>query len=157
MSKCNQPGNDYLRVSRLLSWAQREVRIWPLALGLAVVLFPFDWLADVWPLFGQAFDVVFVTARDHAIGHTTMFFLLGVLILLSLPLLRLRPLWYGGGIVLVAFCQEALQDLSRQRSPNLWEGRDMLFDLLGALLAFGVIWLWRVVSRRLAAVPPDAQ
>lgn len=148
MIKQQQRGNTRQTVSRSLDWARREVRIWPLALGLAVVLFPFDWLADVWPMFRQAFEVVFVTARDHAIGHTTMFFLLGLLILLSLPLLRLRPLWYGGGMLLVAFCQEALQDLFRQRAPNLWEGRDMLFDLAGALLALGVIWLWRVVSQR---------
>ncbi|HEY7126402.1 MAG TPA: hypothetical protein VH540_20855 [Ktedonobacterales bacterium] len=148
MIKQQQRGNIRQPLSRLLGWTRREVRVWPLAVGLAVVLFPFDWLADVWPLFRQAFDVVFVTARDHAIGHTTMFFLLGLLVLLSLPLLSLRPRWYVGGIVLVAFCQEALQDLSRQRPPNIWEGRDMLFDLAGALLAFGVIWLWRVVSQR---------
>lgn len=148
MSKPNQPRQPGQAGARLQRWARREVRLWPLALGLGVVLFPFDWLADVWPLFGRAFDVVFVTARDHAIGHTTMFFLLGLLILLSLPLLRLRPLWYSGGMLFVAFCQEALQDLFRQRPPNIWEGRDMLFDLLGAMTAFCVIWLWRVVSQR---------
>lgn len=53
-----------------------RVNWWPLLVGVMVVLFPFDWLSEAWPTFGAIFDQVFVTAHDHAIGHSTLFFML---------------------------------------------------------------------------------
>ncbi len=124
------------------SLRRTRVQWWSLALGLAVVLFPFDWLSEAWPAFGAVFDRVFVTARDHAIGHTTLFFLLGMLALLSLTRLRLHPVIYTGLLVPIALGQEALQSIFKQEAPRLGDGRDLLFDLLGWSLALGVVWLW---------------
>jgi hypothetical protein len=148
MSQQDHPGNAKRFGATLRTWGGHEVRWWPVALALVVVLFPFDWLGEVWPFFGQALAVVFVTARDHAIGHATMFFLLGTLMLLALPRLGQRPFLYLGAILLVALGQETLQDLFKQQSPTLWDGRDMLFDLTGALVAFSAFWLWRVIRRK---------
>src|SRR5258706_13356132 len=61
-----------------------RVRLWPFAMGLALALFPFDWLAETWTPFGALFDRGFGTPLDHAGGHTTVFLLLGRLALLSL-------------------------------------------------------------------------
>ena len=126
------------------SLRRTQVNWWPLAAGVAVTLFPFDWLSEAWPAFGALFDRVFVTARDHAIGHTTLFFLLGLLGLLSLTRLRLHPLIYTGLLVPLALGQEALQSIFKQEAPRLGDGRDLLFDLLGWSLALGMIWLWYV-------------
>ena len=122
-----------------------RVNWWPLVVGLAVVLFPFDWLGEAWPAFGAVFDKVFVTARDHAIGHTTLFFLLGMLGLLSLVRLRLHPLMYLGLLVPIALGQEALQNIFKQEAPRIGDGRDLFFDLLGWGLAVGLVWLWDVI------------
>ncbi len=127
------------------SLQRTRVQWWPLAVGLAVVLFPFDWLSEAWPAFGVVFDRVFVTARDHAIGHTALFFLLGMLALLSLARLRLHPLIYTGLLVPIALGQEALQSIFKQEAPRPGDGRDLLFDLLGWSLALGLVWLAHVV------------
>ncbi|MBV9228716.1 MAG: hypothetical protein JOZ18_05320 [Chloroflexi bacterium] len=119
------------------------LRLWPLLIALLITLFPFDWLSQAWPLFGEVFDRVFVTARDHHIGHSTLFFLVGLLTLLCLPMLRRHPLPYLGLLVLVAIGQEALQSLFNQRLPNLGDGLDLFFDLLGWVIAYMAIWLWQ--------------
>jgi len=73
---------------------------WPVLAILGVLWFPFDWLSVVWPPFGGSFRMVFHNARDHLIGHTTFFLIVGLLILAYLPALRRRPLWYALGLVL---------------------------------------------------------
>jgi hypothetical protein len=128
-----------LRLPRL--WGA-PVRLWPLLVGLGIVLFPFDWLSEVWPAFGQLFDQVFVSEREHAIGHATMFLLISLLLLLSLPALRLRPAFYFGLMLLVGVGQEALQDLFKQVLPTIYDGRDLLFDLTGVVAAYLIIFAW---------------
>src|SRR5690348_10564237 len=54
---------------------------WPVLAILAVLWFPFDWLAEVWPAFGVPFRHVFRDAHDHFVGHTTFFLIVGALIL----------------------------------------------------------------------------
>jgi VanZ family protein len=125
------------------------VRLWPFLIALAIVLFPFDWLTEVWPAYKQVFDRVFVTARDHAIGHSALFFLLGLFALVVSTALRIRPLLYLGMMLLVALGQEALQSIFKQELPNIYDGRDILFDLLGAVIALGVVWMWRWVRNRI--------
>lgn len=127
------------------------MRLWPFALGLAIALFPFDWLAETWTPFGALFDRVFVTARDHAVGHTTLFCLLGLLALLSLPALAARPVVYIALLVPAALAQEALQALFKRQAPGLGDGRDLLYDLLGWCIALGALWLMRHVGLQLAA------
>src|SRR6266699_6787293 len=90
-------------------------RLWPKAIGLVLVLFPFDWLANIWPAYRQ----VFVGAREHHIGHITLFFIVGLLILLSFPALRSRPFLYFGLLISAALAQEAVQDLFKLQIPDL--------------------------------------
>ncbi len=120
-------------------------------MGLAIALFPFDWLAETWPPFGALFDRVFVTARDHAVGHTTLFCLLGLLALLSLPALAARPIVYVALLVPAALAQEALQAMFKRQTPGLGDGRDLLYDLLGWCIALGALWLVRQIGLQRAA------
>ena len=123
---------------------------WHFFIALAIVLFPFDWLTEVWPAYRQVFDRVFVTARDHAIGHSTLFFLLGLFALVVSPALCKRPLLYLGLMLLVTLGQEALQSIFKQELPNIYDGRDIPFDLLGVTVAFVVMWTWQWVRNRIS-------
>ncbi len=66
--------------------------LWLALLAAVLVLFPFDWLSEVWPAFGRIFDRIFVSEREHTIGHATLFWLAGLLVLCSMPQLRRHPL-----------------------------------------------------------------
>src|SRR5690349_14397122 len=100
------------------------MRLWPLAIGLVLVLFPFDWLATVWPAYRQAFEQVFVGAREHHIGHSSLFFIVGLLVLVSFPALRSRPLLYFGLLISAALAQEVVQDLFKFLLPDLTDSLD---------------------------------
>ncbi len=123
------------------------MRLWPLAIGLVLVLFPFDWLSNVWPAYRQVFDQVFVGAREHHIGHITLFLIVGLMILLSFPALRSRPLLYFGLLISAALAQEAVQDLFKLQIPDLADGLDLLFDAIGFTIAYLVVWGLQSVSR----------
>ncbi len=127
-----------------------EVYLWPVLVVLVVTLFPFEWLSGIWPAFGGIFDPVFATTRAHLIGHTTLFFLVGLLILLSVPLLQRRPLHYFGLILLVTLGQEALQALFKLHLPTAWDGLDLLLDLTGSALAFLLLRAWQRARQRLS-------
>ncbi len=122
-------------------------RLWPLAIGLGLVLFPFDWLANVWPAYRQVFEQVFVGAREHHIGHISLFFIVGLLILLSFPALRTRPFLYYGLLLSAALAQEAVQDLFKSQIPDLVDGLDLLFDAVGFTVAYLCVWGWQFISR----------
>ncbi len=122
-------------------------RLWPLAIGLVLVLLPFDWLSNVWPAYRQVFDQVFVGAQEHHIGHITIFFIVGLILLLSFPALRTRPLFYFGLLLTAALAQEGVQDLFKLQIPDLADGLDLLFDALGFIIAYLVVWGWQSVSR----------
>ncbi len=122
--------------------------LWLLLVAIVVVLFPFDWLSQEWPAFGQVFDRVFVTARDHAIGHTTLFFIAALLVLFAVPVLRSRPVLYFILMVAGAIGEEAFQGLSKQQLPTIWDGRDVLFDALGFTIAYIVVWLLGFMMRK---------
>ncbi|HEY7346935.1 MAG TPA: hypothetical protein VH599_01355 [Ktedonobacterales bacterium] len=133
---------------RLQLWGA-QVRLWPVLAGLLIVLFPFDWLSEVWPAFGRPFDLVFVNARDHAIGHATMFLLMSLLALLSIPALRPRPALYFGLMLLVGVGQETLQAFFKQAFPNIYAGRDLFFDLTGVTAAYLIVFTWRWLRKKL--------
>ncbi len=121
-------------------------RLWPLAIGLVLVLFPFDWLSNVWPAYRQVFEQVFVGAREHHIGHISLFFIVGLLILLSFPALRSRPFLYFGLLISAALAQEAVQDLFKLQIPDLVDGLDLLFDAVGFTVAYLCVWGWQFIS-----------
>lgn len=135
--------NKALIIVRPIRLSSRvEVYFWPLLVALAVTLFPFDWLGEVWPAYGQVFDVVFATALSHQIGHATMFFLAGLFVMLSVPLLQRRTALYLGVMLAVAVGQEALQALFKWQLPTIWDGRDLFFDPTGFTLAYLLLWVW---------------
>lgn len=111
------------------------------AAAAVLVLFPFDWLGDVWPAYASVFDVVFATSLSHLIGHATLFFLCGCLVLIALPALRVHPLRYLGVMLLGALAQEAIQSLFKLQLPTVWDGRDLLLDLTGIVAAYLVLLL----------------
>lgn len=130
-----------------------------IAAALTLTIFPFDWLAQVWPAYRAVFDRVFVTARDHAAGHATLFCLVGLAVLALAPGLRARVWRYLGLGLLGALAQEAVQALAKQDWPNWGDGRDILFDTLGLLVAFAlvqfILWRWkRTQSRHVHTTPP---
>ena len=125
---------------------------WPVLALLAILWFPFDWLATVLPAFGVPFREVFHNAHDHFIGHTIFFFLVGFLVLAVIPALRHKPQWYFPGLVLVALVQETIQALFRGELPTFTDFNAFKGDALGGICAFA-LWLLvgliqRAVRRR---------
>ena len=114
----------------------------PLLSLLALTLFPFGWLGTRLPAFGRAIDDVFPTDMWHAVGHASLFLLLGLVALALLPLLRALPLTYLGLMLLVGVGQEFFQMLYKGRLLLFDNSRDLLTDMAGALVAFLVVWGW---------------
>lgn len=120
---------------------------WPIALLLAILWFPFDWLSEVWPAFGVPFRQVFRNAHDHFIGHSVFFFIIGSLILLYLPRLRRRLDWYLLGLVIAALLQETIQALFRGQIPTFNDFNAFRGDALGGISAWMVSFLFVLISR----------
>jgi hypothetical protein len=120
-----------------------SMQLLPLLVLLALTLFPFGWLGELWPAFGHVLDYVFSTDGRHAVGHTTLFCLLGLVALAVLPQLRARPGRYLSTLLLVGVGQEFFQMLYKGRLLLFDDGRDLLTDLAGILVAFAVVWVWR--------------
>ena len=120
-----------------------SVQLAPLLVLLALTLFPFGWLGQIWPAFGQRIDQLFSTDGWHAIGHAALFCLLGLTTLAIRPQLRARPGRYLGMLLLVGVGQEFFQMLYKGRLLLFDDGRDLLTDLAGLLVAFAVVWIWR--------------
>jgi len=116
------------------------IRLWPLAIGLVLVLFPFDWLSNAWPSYRQVFEQVFVSAREHHIGHSTLFFIVGLIVLLSFSALRTRPVLYFGLMFSAAIAQELVQDLFKFVLPDLLDCLDLLYDAVGFTIAYLIVW-----------------
>lgn len=110
---------------------------------LALLWFPFDWLATVWPAFGVPFRQVFRNARDHLVGHSVFFFAVGFLALALIPPLRRKPQWYFPGLVGAALVQESIQSLFRRQIPTFTDYNAFKGDALGGVSAFA---LWALVG-----------
>lgn len=108
----------------------------PIFLILAILWFPFDWLASVNSIFGKYFRMFFSTAHDHFIGHTILFFLSGFFLLSYLPALRTKPQVYFVALVLMALIQEAIQAFFRHQLPTFTDFNAFRGDALGGLSAF---------------------
>lgn len=121
----------------------RALRLAPLAILLGGILFPFEWLGQLYPAFGRALNRVFANDLAHAAGHLTLFALLGLTALGLFPALLARPRRYFGLLALIGVGQEALQLLFKRRGLVFDDGRDLVVDLLGLTLALIVAWRWR--------------
>jgi hypothetical protein len=108
-------------------------RFWPLLALVAIALFPFGWLAELWPAFDTFAGALFPTVVAHAIGHSIIFFLVGVALLMAFPQLRNRPWLYIGLLVMLALGQETFQLAYKQRPIEFDEFRDFVTDLIGGL------------------------
>jgi hypothetical protein len=115
---------------------------WPALLLLGLLWFPFDWLSEVWPAFGVPFHMVFRTARDHFVGHTIFFLIVGLLLLAYVPALR-RPYWYFPALVVAALAQETIQALFRGATPNFTDFNAITGDAIGGISAFA---LWVAIA-----------
>jgi hypothetical protein len=111
-------------------------RFWPLGVIIAVVLFPFGWLAELWPALNLFTGSLFPSVVEHAIGHSLIFFLLGCVLLISFPQLRSRPGIYLLIMLCFALGQEAFQLAYKQRPLVFDEFRDIVTDTIGAGTAY---------------------
>ena len=62
---------------------------------------------------------------------------------MRLPQLYARPARYLGMLLLVGVGQELFQMLYKSRVPLFDDGRDLLTDLAGIVVAFVIVWSWR--------------
>jgi len=132
----------------VLKVGAKNVSVFLLLLSILLVLFPFDWLEEVWPAYAQIFDIVFATALAHHIGHATIFFIAAILIIYAFPFLLKRPLLYLLVLLLGAVAEETLQALFKPHLPSWGDGLDILYDFVGIVLAYVVISLWRWIRHR---------
>ena len=121
--------------------ASRSLALCLAGLAAVLVLFPFDWLSDIWPAYAFAFDRVFATSLAHHIGHTSLFFLAGLLVLCSIERLRNHPFHYTILLLAGSFGEEFFQSLSKWQRPNIGDVRDIGFDTLGFVLAYLLFWI----------------
>ncbi len=125
-------------------WLRRG---WPVLVAVAILWFPFDWLATVWPAFGTPFRVVFRTAQTHFVGHTTFFFVVGMIALTYFPRLRRQPLAYFAALVACALVQETVQAIFRGEMPTYTDFNAFTGDALGGALAFALWTFIRFIGR----------
>ena len=119
--------------------AQRPYLLLALFVFVATALFPFGWLATVWPGFSDVANFIFGTQLAHIIGHFAVFALMGGGALLLFPSLRQRFWLYFGLMFLLGLVQEFLQIASfKHIIPALDELLDLTMDMLGAAMAFYV-------------------
>ena len=122
--------------------AKTTRRFAPLIALLAITLFPMGWLGRQSPVVGDLIETLFPTNRAHAVGHTVMFFTLGMCMLLVLPWLGRHAAAYLVLMLAVALGQEAFQLLYKQRPILFDDIRDLGVDLVAIAAAFGAVRLW---------------
>ena len=120
----------------------------PLLVLLALTLFPFGWLGELWPAFGRGLDLAFPDDRRHAVGHALLFCMLGSTMLMLLPALRAKPARYLSALMLIGIGQEFFQMLYKGRLLLFDDSRDLLTDLAGIVAAFVLVWGWQRLQRR---------
>jgi uncharacterized membrane protein len=122
-------------------------RLAPPLIALALILFPLGWLGEVWLPFGAIVDWLFPSAWAHAIGHMSLFGMLGLLALVAIPVLRRQPGVYVGLLLLAGVGQEAFQMLYKGRLLLFDDTRDLATDLAGGLVALALVLAWERLRR----------
>lgn len=110
-----------------------------LLIPVALALFPFGWLGLVVPGFGNWLDGVFFNDWVHALGHGTIFFILGLALLALFPALPKRLWLFYLCILLGGVGQEFFQLLFKRQLLVFDDSRDIVTDLVGATLAVIVV------------------
>lgn len=124
-------------------------RFAPLAILIAIALFPFGWLPSISPLAAQVSWTFFPHELARGIGHSLLFAGLAVVLLRIFPALLDHPARFFGLVLTVAIGQESLQLLYKQRGVALNDLTDIMIDLTAAGLVFA---LWYSKSRRTTSV-----
>lgn len=117
--------------------------VWPVALVLGCVLFPFYWLSKAWIPFGYIFSLIFATPQAYIAGHIVLFCLAGLIMLLTMPALRKHIHLYILSLMLGAFGEEIIQILVNAHPGLHKDARNLLLDLSGILLAYVLLRLWQ--------------
>lgn len=123
-------------------------RCWPLLALLALALFPFGWLAEQWAWVDRIATFLFATEAAHAVGHATIFALVGTALLTLFPALRRRPLAYLALVLLVAVAQEGFQLLYKGRGVAINDITDIGTDLVAAGVVFAIVRLATAQRKR---------
>ena len=129
--------------SNMLIRVLRPRLLWPVALALACLLFPFFWLSRVWSPFGSVFNLIFATPQAYFMGHVALFCAVGLSILLSIPALHRRPQCYTLCLMAGAFTEELIQTLFNSHPGIHKDARNLLLDLCGILLAYLLLRFWQ--------------
>lgn len=116
----------------------RHYKLLLFLLFLGAALFPYGWLARLWPAFGWFVDWLFATEMAHHIGHSLIFAALGWFLLTMFPLLQERFALYLSLIGLLGLSQELLQLWYKQRPLGLNDGKDLLVDVAAAAFFYFV-------------------
>jgi heme/copper-type cytochrome/quinol oxidase subunit 4 len=104
---------------------------------VAIALFPFGWLASVWPEFSTVVEFIFGTDVSHIIGHFAVFMLMGGGVLRLFPSLRQRFWRYVGLMLLLGMVQEFLQIASfKHIIPAFDEILDLTMDMVGTVTIY---------------------
>ncbi len=124
-----------------------------LVLVIAAVLFPCGWLGEFSPAFRNVLDRAFPDAWLHAVGHVTIFLLLGSLLLRTAPALRRRPIVYLAIMLCFAFGQEAFQAVYKDEFSAFDTLRDLVTDSCG----FGMAYVFALALRPVVTAHADAR
>lgn len=110
---------------------------------LAVALFPFGWIAQIWPPADWIGASLFSSEAAHAVGHALIFLAVGAALLHTFPALRRRPAVYLGLVLAVAVGQESLQIVYKGRGLALNDLTDIGTDLVAAGLVMALWYGWQ--------------
>ncbi len=115
------------------------LRLLPFVILLGLVLFPYGWLGQIWPPAESVIDFLFATAKEHAVGHATIFFLFGVTLLLTFPFFQ-KHIWLFFGVMFAgAVAQELFQAIYKQYIDWFDTPRDIVTDFVGVIAALLVV------------------
>ena len=113
---------------------------------LLLLLFPYGWLAEQWPLFNHLRTLIFRSEWAHVAGHALLFAALGFFLLRFLPQLRHKVLLYVYILTSLGVIQEGLQIISFKHRPLMAnEFVDLGVDVLAAVVILGIV---KITSQR---------
>jgi hypothetical protein len=126
----------------------------PLTLLLALILFPFGWLAVLSPQADAIGKIFFPDETAHVIAHSLIFSALGVTLLASFPALRRRPMRYFALVLATAIGQELFQLAYKGRGVALNDLTDIATDMAAAGFVLALWYSWaRGQGRKSRATP----
>jgi VanZ family protein len=123
-------------------------RVW-IVLWIAGILFPMEFLARVWPAFGNIFNPIFAPDWVHILMHSLLYSMLACLLAQ-----RIAPISLKAGLILIGLgllvgcLQESLQILSIRAWPG-WPAEilDLSVDLMGTILGISLSRVWISMRR----------